>query len=801
MKKRILYIILGVMLFAKVGMGQSISLSTNFFDVNASPINYNCGSVRFEADPASLPADYYNLLWSPDNGVSVSFTYVGLGFIGDPTSYIKSGYYKAEFVSFTSGILGYSSNTVQVTVNTIPNLTSSLTPTSICDKDLFSYSATSNTSSSTTSFSWSRSSTLGISNLSNSGTNIISEALNNTTNGNVNVVYNYTLISNGCTRNQNVTLIVKPTPTVAAITPQIKCNTTVSDVINFSGTVSNTTYAWTNSHASIGIAPSGSGTISSTTLINTTTSPVIGIFRVTPTANSCSGPAGTFTITVNPTPTATFIENSSLISNDGIICAGDKLIVNPTIDDPVNYTYTWQLPGGGISPGSDIFPSNGVYSSFITDVNTNCPSKTISITVTVNALPVAGAITGASEVCVGLTTPLTSNASGGSLPYSYAWSSSAVSKGTVANTGVLTGIEGGSTNITYSVTDSKGCVSTASVVKAITINALPTVTATSTPLSGAVCIGNNATLNGGGAASYTWSGGVTNGTAFAPATTTTYTVTGTDANGCVNTATKLVTVNLLPTVTATSTPLSGAVCIGNNATLNGGGAASYTWSGGVTNGTAFAPATTTTYTVTGTDANGCVNTATKLVTVTSLPTAAAIVAPANKVIVNKTLALTAAASGGTSPYNFIWTPNPTMNYSISGQENAVFNALKKGIVYIKYQVKDANNCEANSADFEITIEPEEIVLVLPNAFTPNGDGINDEFKIVASNLLGKNSFRYFEIYNRNGKLMKRVDNISDWWDGIYNNVIQDMGVYFIKLVKLNKDGQLVADNLTFYLLK
>ena len=353
----------------------------------------------------------------------------------------------------------------------------------------------------------------------------------------------------------------------------------------------------------------------------------------------------------------------------------------------------------------------------------------------------------------------------------------------------------------YYVVATSSCSNATSNAVAVVVNPLPTVTATSTPSGGAVCIGDNVILNGSGAASFTWSGGITNGTAFAPTTTTTYTVTGTDTNGCLNTATKLVTVNLLPTVTATSTPLSGAVCIGNNATLNGGGAASYTWSGGVTNGTAFAPTTTTTYTVTGTDANGCVNIATKLITVTSLPTAAPIVASDNKVIENKTLNLTAAASGGTSPYNFTWTPNPTMNYSISGQQNAVFNALKKGKVNIKYQVKDANNCEANSADFEITIESEEVILIFPNAFTPNGDNNNDIFKIASSNMLGKASFRYFEIYNRNGKLMHREDNIIEGWDGKYKDIIQDMGVYFVKLVKVNDVGQQVVENAQFYLLK
>jgi gliding motility-associated-like protein len=186
-----------------------------------------------------------------------------------------------------------------------------------------------------------------------------------------------------------------------------------------------------------------------------------------------------------------------------------------------------------------------------------------------------------------------------------------------------------------------------------------------------------------------------------------------------------------------------------------------------------------------------------------LPSAAAIVASDNKVIVNKNLNLTAAASGGKNPYYFTWTPNPTINYSISGQENAVFTALKEGKVKFKYQVKDANNCQVNSADYEITIESEDIILVLPNAFTPNGDGNNDEFKIAATNTLGEKSFVYFEIYNRNGKLLtNKITDIKAGWNGrSLDNVMQDMGVYFVKLVKLDKDGKQVVETTPIYLLK
>jgi gliding motility-associated-like protein len=292
----------------------------------------------------------------------------------------------------------------------------------------------------------------------------------------------------------------------------------------------------------------------------------------------------------------------------------------------------------------------------------------------------------------------------------------------------------------------------------------------------------------------------------------TYSLTITDANSCISeVGTGSVTVNPIPTFNI----LSPSVCSGSQLKITANpltGASTdynYTWQvpTGVANPGNVSNFTTTiagVYTATiKNKTTACESLSSNAITsFYPLPSAAAIVANNNKVIVNKTLNLTAAASGGKNPYYFTWTPNPTINYSISGQENAVFTALKEGKVKFKYQVKDANNCEVNSADYEITIESEDIILILPNAFTPNGDGNNDIFKIVSSNMLGKASFRYFEIYNRNGKLMgKRYNNINEGWDGKDKDVIQDMGIYFVKLARLDKDGKQVVDNAQFYLLK
>ena len=153
---------------------------------------------------------------------------------------------------------------------------------------------------------------------------------------------------------------------------------------------------------------------------------------------------------------------------------------------------------------------------------------------------------------------------------------------------------------TYEVigTDSIGCTDVDSVT--VTVNPLPNVTAGN---DFAVCDGDAATLAGQGADSYSWNNSITDNTPFVPENTATYIVTGTDLNNCVDTDTITVTVNTLPVVSA-GPDLD--LCQGVEYTLSGTGAQTYDWDNGVTDGEPFIPQNTT-YTVTGTDANGCVS--------------------------------------------------------------------------------------------------------------------------------------------------------------------------------------------------
>ncbi|MGZ3863389.1 MAG: FG-GAP-like repeat-containing protein [Bacteroidia bacterium] len=141
----------------------------------------------------------------------------------------------------------------------------------------------------------------------------------------------------------------------------------------------------------------------------------------------------------------------------------------------------------------------------------------------------------------------------------------------------------------------------------------------STASSNVICYGKSVTLNGTGGVSYTWSNGVSDGVTFTPTATATYSVTGTDINNCTNNDTITVTVLSLPNVTANAT--ATLICNGQQVTLSGGGAATYTWTSGVSNGIAFTPTANATYTVTGTAANTCTNTASVTVNVRPIPPA------------------------------------------------------------------------------------------------------------------------------------------------------------------------------------
>lgn len=204
----------------------------------------------------------------------------------------------------------------------------------------------------------------------------------------------------------------------------------------------------------------------------------------------------------------------------------------------------------------------------------------------------------------------------GNLPLSFQWQEriGAGSYANIANGGVYAGVTTTTlslTNVPASMTNRRyrcaiiygGCVVyTSSVQGLLTVNNLPALVATASPST--ICAGQSTTLSVAGATTYLWSTGSTaSSLAVSPASTQTYTVTGTNAaNGCTNTASVTVTVNPLLTPTVTIATPANPVCTGSSVTftatpVNGGASPSYQWKvGGVNVGTNSASFTTSTLT-------------------------------------------------------------------------------------------------------------------------------------------------------------------------------------------------------------
>ncbi len=118
------------------------------------------------------------------------------------------------------------------------------------------------------------------------------------------------------------------------------------------------------------------------------------------------------------------------------------------------------------------------------------------------------------------------------------------------------------------------------------------------------------------------------------------------------------------------------------------------------------------------------------------------------------------------------------------------------ITAIKENANTANDFEAQSVSNQINIKPKS-ALYLPNAFTPNKNGLNEVFEPK-----GQYIYKYnFEIYNRWGERIFYSTDCLKGWDGIYNNLEAPEGIYYYKLDALGNDNKKYQLKGTFTLLR
>ena len=332
-------------------------------------------------------------------------------------------------------------------------------------------------------------------------------------------------------------------------------------------------------------------------------------------------------------------------------------------------------------------------------------------------------------------------------------------------------------------TAANGC--TANDIVSVTVNPSPIIDA---GINQTICAGTQITLSGNGASTYSWNNGVQNGVAFTPLNSGNYTVTGTAANGCTATDIVSVTVNPLPNVDAGN---DQEFCNPSNTILTASGAATYIWSNGITNGQVFATGGVgqTFYSVVGTDLNGCVNSDTVSIVVNQIPTAivtADVTLGSPGLVVNFTNNSSAATS-----YNWVFG---------NGETATTFNLANENITYSQpgtYTVilTAFNGICSDTDTLQVVIMPFSAPIIqVPNVFTPNNDGSNDEFFIETSFVSSIDLI----ILNRWGQVVYQTSNLTSKWDGQINGKEASDGVYFYiyEAVGINGDVLSGHGNLT-----
>ncbi len=479
-------------------------------------------------------------------------------------------------VTDASGCTG--SDVIAVTINTLP--TPSISGTlQFCTGNNTSINAGAGYSS----YQWNNGSLSASLNVSSAGTYTVT-----VTNG------------NGCTGSSSVNVVMNnlPVPTINGLTTICSGSATT-----LTASPAGANYAWSTGSTSA-----------------TTSAAAMGTYTVTVTdASGCSAQT-THTLNLNALPTP-------VITGTTTACQTQPAF----IDAGIYNSYSWST--GAVTQVINA-TATGTYIVVVTDANGCTGSNFINVTIFANPTPL---ITGTLKFCTGKSTTLT-----GDPGYAtYSWSNGSSSS-------IINVTSGGTYDLT--VTDGNGCDGTTNVN--VIENALPVVSITG-PTD--FCDGNSVQIQTvQPATSYVWSDGTTNAQ-FTVTQTGNYSVTVTDNNGCSNNSSYTVTEHLNPIVTITGID---TVCSGFSGLLDAGaGMNSYLWSDGSLT-SSIAPSSTTFYTLTVIDNNGC--TGSNSIQFVSLPLPVSIITGDTTICKGEVTGL----QGPTGNYQYLWSTGAITNTTV-----------------------------------------------------------------------------------------------------------------------------------------
>lgn len=461
---------------------------------------------------------------------------------------------------------------------------------------------------------------------------------------------------------------------------------------------------------------------------------------------------GTYTITYTITGICSDTDNVSITVADEV----DATItdVPGLCSNAANITLQ-AADGGGVWSGSGVNPNTGLFNPslptpgniVITYTISGVCSDTDQTTIVVEAPP-AVSVTPINNLCISAA-PVNLSAT----PVGGIWSGSNGIAGNVFNPATA---GAGTYTLTYTV----GTACPGSASDQVTVYAIPNVNA---GVDQALCAGESTTITATGASSYSWSGQglgspASASTSAQPNFTTTYTVTGTDINGCQDTDQITVVVNPLPTVGVGESTLT--ICQGDTAQLFASGLSNYTWSPSTfvdesdSSTPSVFPQSTTTFSVSGTDGNGCPGSAQVTVNVVEVDVLISAEPAFGPIPLTSTLSL---ISNGTQ---FDWDFDEdgitdTTTFDPSAPIVYIFENYNNGGQLVTVTATAGVCTNDDSFNVELFLGPSGITVY--NVVTPNGDGKNDIYYVKGN---GITEF-IMEIYNRNGTLVETLEDVDE----------------------------------------
>ena len=444
-------------------------------------------------------------------------------------------------------------------------------------------------------------------------------------------------------------------------------------------------------------------------------------------------------------------KNPSLfVSPNPSVCFGTGINLSAFGAD----SYYW-YPANDLSSttGRSVFATPLITSTF-TVIGKNdfgCTSVNMPIiTVSIYFLPSISVSPPITNLCTGETSGLTASANTLYYPISYIWNP--VDPGSSIDSIVTVSINH-STSISVKGTDINGCSNTA--IATIVVNPIPVLVIS--PSSPSVCKNIPLPITASGAINYIWFPSESLNSSIGPIVTaspaveSTYTVFGFDDNGCSSNLSFTLPLHELPNVKVSVS--NSSICSGYKDTMNVSGALSYTWmpEASQLSVTSFIvnPTVSTTYIVTGTDVNNCMNTDT--VSIGVYPADSVYTGLDDTIALGATLKLLAKGSGT----EFFWSPSASLSCSHCP------SPVASPIITTTYYITMTNQGGCVYTDSISVFLNEVCEIFVPDAFSPNGDNNNDTL-FVRSYCIKSIAFN---IFNRWGQKVFETFDIHAGWDG------------------------------------